>query len=280
MNMIKSIDTVYNGFKFRSRLEARWAVFFDNLSIKYEYEKEGYDLNGEWYLPDFWINDWNCWVEIKPVIHRFRDVIKNKDQDAEKTFRLCRKLSDHSDRVVLLIMGSPWIIGTSDDKNLYEIKNDLYDFQYEIVVFFPKSIMLSNNFSKSILETKFGLPISDKYCNKLNQNYYTSLKPGTLYWFIKERYNDDESYFENSFPKKGDICSIINADKTYYIKAYNEEHPMWKYDIAEDRYGFIIENEVLKLSQSKLIENQKTKLLNAYIKSKQARFEHKNDNDE
>lgn len=26
---IKAIDTIYKGYKFRSRLEARWAVFFD-----------------------------------------------------------------------------------------------------------------------------------------------------------------------------------------------------------------------------------------------------------
>ena len=42
--MNKAIETIYNGFRFRSRLEARWAVFFDNLSVKYRYEPEGFDL--------------------------------------------------------------------------------------------------------------------------------------------------------------------------------------------------------------------------------------------
>jgi len=55
--MIKAIDTIYNGYKFCSRLEARWAVYFDKVGIKYEYEKEGYDLDGIWYLPDFWLED-------------------------------------------------------------------------------------------------------------------------------------------------------------------------------------------------------------------------------
>ena len=41
---IKPIETVYNGYRFRSRLEARWAVFFDTLGIEYEYEKEGYEI--------------------------------------------------------------------------------------------------------------------------------------------------------------------------------------------------------------------------------------------
>ena len=64
---MKAIETQYNGYKFRSRLEARWAVFFDTLGIRYEYEKEGYELTPNlWYLPDFWLPDYNYWVEIKP----------------------------------------------------------------------------------------------------------------------------------------------------------------------------------------------------------------------
>ena len=52
--MIKAIETIYDGYKFRSRLEARWAVFFKSLEIKYEYEPEGFMLpSGAKYLPDF-----------------------------------------------------------------------------------------------------------------------------------------------------------------------------------------------------------------------------------
>ena len=42
--MIQAIETRYNGYRFRSRLEARWAVFFDEMGIEYEYEIEGFDL--------------------------------------------------------------------------------------------------------------------------------------------------------------------------------------------------------------------------------------------
>lgn len=62
---MKAIETVYNGYRFRSRLEARWAVFFDTLGVKYEYEKEGYEVNGTWYLPDFWLPQQECWFEVK-----------------------------------------------------------------------------------------------------------------------------------------------------------------------------------------------------------------------
>jgi hypothetical protein len=67
--MLKAIETKYKGYRFRSRLEARWAVFFDTLGFQWEYEPEGFDLNGVWYLPDFRVktpqgND--IWYEIKP----------------------------------------------------------------------------------------------------------------------------------------------------------------------------------------------------------------------
>lgn len=64
---LKAIETEYNDYRFRSRLEARWAVFFDVLNLQYVYEMEGYDL-GElgWYLPDFWFPDLSAFGEVKP----------------------------------------------------------------------------------------------------------------------------------------------------------------------------------------------------------------------
>lgn len=67
--MLQAIETKYNGFLFRSRLEARWAVFFDEMQIKYEYEPEGFKTKCGYYLPDFRvmskIGD-PMWYEIKP----------------------------------------------------------------------------------------------------------------------------------------------------------------------------------------------------------------------
>lgn len=69
---IKAIETFYNGYRFRSRLEARWAVFFDAAGIKYEYEPEGFKLSdGTYYLPDFYLPDVESrcgkglWVDVK-----------------------------------------------------------------------------------------------------------------------------------------------------------------------------------------------------------------------
>lgn len=66
---MKAIETTYNGYKFRSRLEARWAVFFDTAGIRYLYEDEGYilqpDINPTPYLPDFYFPDYGAYGEVK-----------------------------------------------------------------------------------------------------------------------------------------------------------------------------------------------------------------------
>lgn len=47
--MRRGIPTTYGGVRFRSRIEARWAVMFDQLGWRWEYEP--LDLDG--YIPDF-----------------------------------------------------------------------------------------------------------------------------------------------------------------------------------------------------------------------------------
>lgn len=76
---VKPIETSYRGYRFRSRLEARWAIFFDTLEIKWEYEPEGYRMSdGTCYLPDFWLPSFSCgmFVEVKPENGDFSKAIK------------------------------------------------------------------------------------------------------------------------------------------------------------------------------------------------------------
>lgn len=66
--MIKAIQTRYKGYHFRSRLEARWAVYMDVARIKWVYEAEGYELGGGLrYLPDFWLPEHKTFLEVKGV---------------------------------------------------------------------------------------------------------------------------------------------------------------------------------------------------------------------
>jgi len=64
--LIKPIPTRYKGVEYRSRLEARWAVFFEKMKMTYIYEPFQVDS----YLPDFLIGIPGfvpCLFEIKPL---------------------------------------------------------------------------------------------------------------------------------------------------------------------------------------------------------------------
>lgn len=100
---LKPIETRYKGYRFRSRLEARWAVFFDALGIKWEYEKEGYDL-GEagWYLPDFWLPKLTTWVEIK---QDYNTMTEDSRIDAHRKARALRDCSGGTS--VVVVFGPP-----------------------------------------------------------------------------------------------------------------------------------------------------------------------------
>lgn len=102
MSEIKPIETKYKGYRFRSRLEARWAVFFDTMGIEWKYETDGFDIDGGWYLPDFFLPykaggpSWGYWVEIKPT---------SLDQDQAALLDGLARITGHRS---FAICGDPW----------------------------------------------------------------------------------------------------------------------------------------------------------------------------
>lgn len=100
---IKAIETRYKGYRFRSRLEARWAVFFDALGIEWEYECEGVATDGVKYLPDFMIvakcppfNGDRIFAEVKHIGISLGDDELRKAENTAK-----------SGAFILLLNGSP-----------------------------------------------------------------------------------------------------------------------------------------------------------------------------
>lgn len=94
MTQIQPIPTTYRGVRFRSRLEARWAVFYDALGLEWHYEHEGYQLPSGWYLPDFWLPSLGVWIEIKPT-----------DPGHGAELQLCEELAAGTHKSVLLFFG-------------------------------------------------------------------------------------------------------------------------------------------------------------------------------
>jgi hypothetical protein len=128
MSGMKAIQTQYKGYLFRSRLEARWAVFFDACGIDFEYEPEGYDLgNGLMYLPDFLLHGvdgrggGDLYVEVKGQM---------TDADAKKINRFYELGKEDSDaygksKTAILVVGN--IPSGSDiDDILWCIEGEAY----------------------------------------------------------------------------------------------------------------------------------------------------------
>ncbi len=93
--MIQAIETHYKGYRFRSRLEARYAIFFDALGIKWLYENEGYKLPSGYYLPDFWFPEYEMHAEVKgqnPTAHEWQ---------------LCKELCESTESDVVVLDGLP-----------------------------------------------------------------------------------------------------------------------------------------------------------------------------
>lgn len=117
--MIKNIETEYKGIMFRSRLEARWAVFFDELQIQYQYEVEGFDIEGTWYVPDFYLPDYSCWEEIKPNGYKWweDEKIKAFSKQVDKKFILVSGAPQKEKYKVYILANSDWNEADEEFKN-------------------------------------------------------------------------------------------------------------------------------------------------------------------
>lgn len=72
-------------------------MFFDELRLAYSYEPEGFDLGGDWYLPDFWLPVPGAWFEVKGV------------EPNERERRVACALSQASRCPVFIAVGAPSI---------------------------------------------------------------------------------------------------------------------------------------------------------------------------
>ena len=95
MVAIKAIETKYKGYRMRSRLEARWALFFDICHEKWEYEREGYQLKSGRYLPDFWLPRLDMWVEVKG------------ESPTKQEVKLLEELCHATDKMGMFLIGTP-----------------------------------------------------------------------------------------------------------------------------------------------------------------------------
>lgn len=101
--MYQSIETEYNGTRYRSRTEARHAMMMDRAGISFQYEPDGYAFedNGRRYVPDFWVHDWDSFLEVKP--DGFAMIHGEWPEERCK----CEVLNEATGKDVLMACGSP-----------------------------------------------------------------------------------------------------------------------------------------------------------------------------
>lgn len=108
---IKPIETRYAGCRLRSRLEARWAVFFDHLGVRWEYEPQGFETPHGRYLPDFLLRlRTPTWFEVKNEEH----------QETDHETNLWEFVADMTDTRLVVAFGmlDPRAIGCAGDDDV------------------------------------------------------------------------------------------------------------------------------------------------------------------
>jgi hypothetical protein len=117
----RSLETTYDGCTYRSRVEARWAIWFDSVGLRFQYEPQGFAIRSGAYLPDFWVEGWRMFLEIKGV--------EPTDEERQK----CADLAQAAECDVLLAVGAPeerfqllWFDRDGERDGLYAIARDRF----------------------------------------------------------------------------------------------------------------------------------------------------------
>lgn len=211
---IKAIETQYKGYRFRSRIEARWAVFFDAMGLDFEYEKEGFDLGGVgYYLPDFYLSSLDTWVEIKP---------RDGDKD-DVVIAKCHALALGERKPVLLIAGNP-----GPDEYNYACEYgmrlfgglpwDMYEFQHPGRGGDPFEYAWMHG--ASLFES-----LREFLISKIDESEYLTQE-------------DAAEYIVFALDEKERRRAIVEMDKLYYRRKYGKEHPHRQMRIGPAKWRF------------------------------------------
>jgi DNA-directed RNA polymerase subunit RPC12/RpoP len=208
MEKIKAIQTEYNGYLFRSKLEAHWAVFFDELGLDYLYEPEGFQLEEHNYLPDFLFPEGfflydtkkylkKIWLEVKPVI-------KIRDREQEKIYDFVNQTGFD----LILLSGSP---GIKSAKCLWITKNDEQIIEKKV-----KFLMSPTGKLGLISEDFFSGIIGDREKQKI-KGYLKFPKLLAAYKKSKQYRFDGTGRKNSNFTKK---CKDCGEEFTAYKNTY------------------------------------------------------------
>lgn len=112
--MITPIPTVYKHTKFASRLDARWAVFFEKIGFQWHYLLSSTEANpAAAYSPKFWLADQQVYVDV-----RFQEPPQNLRK------RMARYARNHA---LWVIIGNPTL---QCEETILESEYIVHRFQF------------------------------------------------------------------------------------------------------------------------------------------------------
>lgn len=186
MNEIKPIETEYKGYRFRSRLEARWAVFFDAIGVEYEYEPEGFQLpSGRFYLPDFRLK---CWGTRGSISERPFDLYV----EVKGEFR-----NDDLSRIAEFSHIPDW-----------DVEKDDWEFEWDQTKINP--VLIVGNIPEVEYE-------GDLYNNLFDYGPYFSYE-----YIDGDQFGAYPSVKNGKFFLMGDDCNYLGGDYELLIKGYQK----------------------------------------------------------
>ncbi len=224
------IPTSYNGHIFRSLMEARWAVFFDYFGFCWDYEPHGLISGDSKYLPDFYLKDFNVYVEVK---------YKN-DPDA---LILTRKFAIDHNIDIIICDGNPHVRPLL----LYSgsINNDSLGFESKILWFYKKGEGLKyeatesstkSEYASAVIKAnnqRFGVLEIKNMLGQARKKESNKLKCELL--SLRDKYNIDQKEITNI------VESIVEFNQTTCLRAL--------YDACKNK----IDN--LSIDQMELLNN-------------------------
>ena len=197
MNETNPNNSVYKDIIFRSKAEAKWAIFLNYLNIGFEYEFKKIRGNNFLYIPDFWLPQQKIWIEVK-----------NGDVTEEEKIKAV-ELSKQEENPVFIFNRFPIIQRFSDPFDGESTINELSDFQIfwansrickEFFIGKPLNLKLisvlrmhSGKINKMEYKT-----ISCKFVRAVNQadDYYKKLRKVGEYC-IEYLFSESEDFIEN-----------------------------------------------------------------------------------
>lgn len=232
---MKVIETKFAGCHFRSRQEARWAVFFQELDIPWHYEAEGYELpNTGRYLPDFWLPSLNCFFEVKGATPTPAELTK------------AHELSAQSGKLVAIASGQTKT-STLRVGSMAPIEWPVQGFKIVAFGGHAWNIETYPTFAFSLWHWQMS----------------TDLPP-----FIAEQYPEENLPVADSLEKRR---RLVELDQHYYRTKYGKEHPKYLYGRSETVYW--VSSGPGKLVFAGEPEHEPSLVAAAYRKAQEARFE-------